>query len=467
MLVLFVGMIVILFLSMLMFHKYRGNIRMESYQFTESSRELKNPGRGFYQLYRFMITDEQINYWKLVQELYRTDKDTSLTLVEINLQNYRDDEISKQGIENIKALFQSLGDLNKQLIVRFMYDWDGENDKYEPETIEIILRHMEQLKPVLQDADNPIFIIQGLFIGNWGEMNGTKYFGDGQMQQLIEQLDCVTDPDTFLAVRTPEQWRRVTGLQEISQQALEEHAFAGRLSLYNDGMLGSESDYGTYRIQEIAGKKISERTEELQFQGKLCKRVPNGGEVIQDNQYNDFDNAVTDLAAMHVTYLNSGHDQAVLDKWKNVKVRAKGCYRGMDGYTYIERHLGYRLLIQEVAFHHNTFSDFLEVGVTMKNVGFAPLYAKPEVGIVLYDEEQDTYLTYEMKGDLRKLTGGNEAEEHLTLTSDIPVDILLKTKYEVYFFITDSKTGRRILLANEQEAGEYGYCIGSIELYDH
>ena len=46
----------------------------------------------------------------------------------------------------------------------------------------------------------------------------------------------------------------------------------------------------------------------LIFQEKLCQYVPNGGEVTVDNEYNDLDNAITDLSQMHVSYLNSEHD---------------------------------------------------------------------------------------------------------------------------------------------------------------
>ena len=80
---------------------------METYRFRESARELRNPGRGFYHLYRFMITDEKVNYWQVVQEMYRDDRSTSLSLVEINLQNYRDGEVSKAGMANIGKLFQA------------------------------------------------------------------------------------------------------------------------------------------------------------------------------------------------------------------------------------------------------------------------------------------------------------------------------------------------------------------------
>lgn len=457
-------LIVVVPLCIVILNHFRGNIIMETYRFKESARELRNPGRGFYNLYRFMITDEKVNYWQLIQEMYRNDEYTSLSLVEINLQKYRGGEISAAGIRNTELLFLALGDLDKQLIVRFVYDWDGENEKYEPESIDIILRHMEQLEDVLRESGRQIFILQGLFIGNWGEMNGTKYSGEGDLFRLAEKLDSVTEDDIYLAVRTPQQWRQITGLQDVTEEALSDHLLAGRISLYNDGMLGNEEDYGTYRAYETGGQKISERETELSFQERLCCQVPNGGEVINDNYYNDLENATKDLATMHVTYLNEGHDQAVLDKWKNTVITEKGCFKGMDGYTYIERHLGYRLVIRKAEFHHNTFMDYIEAGVTIRNVGFAPLYNEPTAELILYDKEQDTCLIYEMRGSLCELTGGNETEKTITLRTDIPTDELKQVKYEVCFSLTDARTGTRILLANEQDAGKYGYGIGTIEL---
>lgn len=445
---------------------YRGNIKMESCQFTESARELPNSGRGFYKLYRFMITDEETDYERLVRELYVGDEKTGLSLIEINLQNYRDGEISRAGRDHIKALFQALGNVDKQLIVRFLYDWDGENEKYEPETIDIILRHMEQLEDILYETGDQIFIIQGLFIGNWGEMNGTKYSEDEDLLRLAEKLNEITEPSIYLAVRTPAQWRKITGIVDVSEEALASCPIAGRLGVYNDGMLGSESDYGTYRIERNSEDKFSTRKEELDFQDQLCRRAPNGGEVIHDNPYNDFERAIKDLGAMHVTYLNEGHDQAVLEKWRKATAAEEGCFYGMDGYTYIERHLGYRLLISKADFSYHFSNRCLEIGVTMKNVGFAPIYVKPKMGLILYDGVQGTYQSYEIEGDLRKLAGGSGSEEELTVTVDISADKLSHTKYEVYFFITDPNTGEQIFLANEQDAGEYGYHIGNIEVHD-
>lgn len=466
---LFSALIVIMPLCAAIMNSYQGNVGMKRNEFTESTRELRNPNRGFYNLYRFMITDEKLNYWQQIQEMFKMDEKTSLSMIEVNLQNYCDSEISEPGMANIEMLFQALEELDKQLIVRFLYDWDGEGEAYEPEKIEIILRHMEQLKNVLREHDNQIFVLQGLFTGNWGEMNGTKYFGDSDLACLTDQLCNVAGQSAYLAVRTPSQWRRITGLQDVadlSEEVFNTHPQAGRISLYNDGMLGSESDYGTYRVQEVNGKIISEREDELEFQEKLCRLVPNGGEVINDNHYNDFYNAVDDLASMHVTYLNEGHDQVVLDKWKNTEITENGCYKGMDGYTYIERHLGYRLLIEKVSFHAKNLKKFVEVGVTMKNVGFAPVYTNPEMKLVLYNKDQKEFLLYRMEGDLCQLAGGHEAKMSLTLEAEIPITDLAFAKYDVYFSIRDLNTGQPILLANEQEKEDYGYHIGTIERYE-
>ncbi len=154
----------------------------------------------------------------------------------------------------------------------------------------------------------------------------------------------------------PSQWRGITRIKEPDRENLAKDPLAIRLGLYNDGMLGNETDYGTYGSKETGGEGRLRREDELTFQNELCRYVPNGGEVINDNSYNDFQNAIRDLGIMHVTYLNEGHDEAVLEKWKNTKVTGGGCFHGMDGYTYIERHLGYRLLITGTEFYHSTFA---------------------------------------------------------------------------------------------------------------
>lgn len=444
-----------------------GNVITESYRFTESARELQNPNRGFYYMHGFRINDEEADFRQNISNRFCKDEKTKLTLIQINLQYYRDKPISEQGLENIEALFETLEKLDKNLIIRFVYDWNGENMEYEPESVDIILEHMRQVGPILRKYKDCIFTLQGLFIGNWGEMNGTKYANPQDVPKLAMQLAEVTDDTTFLAVRMPMFWRIATQLPDVATVERGDGSLASRLGLYNDGMLGSWSDYGTYgdhTKEEHGYYTYWNREQELEFQEELCKLVPSGGEVIVDNSYNDFENALQDMQRMHVTYLNRDYDRNVLNKWEKYTVTEEGCFDGMDGLSYIERHLGYRLLIQDVKMDYQYEEDILSVDIAMENVGFAPMYREAEVRVVLFSEETGELHSYEVTQDIRGLTGGTKSEESLDLQVQIPLAGETAKGYRMYLEITDALSGEPIELANEQEAMEYGYEIGTINI---
>ncbi len=443
-------------------------VETESFSFTESARELRNPNRGFYHLYTFWIKEKQENYDEMIETIYREAADAELILVKICLQDYRGGEISDTGLANIRKIFDDLESIDQQWIVRFIYDDEGKNEEYEPESVDIILRHMEQLQPILAAYSRRIFILQGLFTGNWGEMHGTRYDTTEDMKRLTEQLAAVTNSSVYLAVRTPAKWRDITQSVTPAQTILAGDPLAVRLSLFNDGLLGNSSDFGTYKIEdneETDALGRWNREEELNFQEELCRYVPNGGEVINDNSYNDFENAVNGLAKRHITYLNKDYDQAVLDKWKKVTVAEEGCFQGMDGLTYMERHLGYRLLIVGTDLTYKKRQKCVSIEVALKNVGFAPIYKAPKMHIVFCNEEGETFLSKEVSCDIRSLTGGKEAGAVQAVYVEIPVQELEKEKYTVYFFMEDPDTGRHILLANEQEEETYGYRIGTVRRY--
>lgn len=440
----------------------RLQVDLEGFHFTESSRELKNPNRGFYCLYTFRITEEETDYEQLVKAVYDKDKNTMLTQVQICLQAYREGPISEKGLADIEALLCAIEALDKQLIIRFMYDVEGQGEQYEPENLEVILQHMRQLEPILTKPEREIFIVQGLFTGNWGEMHGTRYDTDADLQSLAGQLAAVTKKSTYIGVRIPAQWRRVMN-SETPRDVLE-----GRLCLFNDGMLGNESDYGTYRPEDVVGEDLLQRKspeEEIDFQKELCRTVPNGGEVINSNPYNDFRNAVAGLKDRRVTYLNKDYDQEVMNKWRDAVWGGDDCFHGMDGYTYMERHLGYRLFITESRLEFDKKEKCVDVAVDLKNAGFAPLYKEPRIKLILYSDQDGQRPPIDMKCDIRQLAGAEEADAIRTAYARIPLDEMEKGDYEVYFRMEDPDAGMPILMANEEEEKEYGYDIGSISLH--
>ena len=427
-------------------------VSIETQPFTESARELRNPNRGFYHVYPVPIADEGEDYGKMVREYCRWAPDTALALVEINLQHYRAGDITPAGLENIDALLAAWAQSDKRLIVRFLYDWDGENLLHEPETLDTVLRHMEQIGPLLLRHRDAIFTLQGLFVGDWGEMHHTKFSSGGDLRRLAQTLDQAAGGDMYLAVRTPAQWREIAGT---------DRQLASRMGLFNDGLLSSGTDMGTYDMDGQGDERRS-REAELDFQRELCTGVPNGGEVIADNPYNDFDNAGRDLSAMHITYLNQDYDKAVFDKWAAAEVSGQGCFDGLDGLSYIRRRLGYRLLITQTTAVRRLLQQRLDLTVSFRNAGFAPLYAAPELTLTVQKEDANTVLSYPAAHSLEDLPGGEDAGKIGTAQVSLPLEGLTAGVYRLYLNLQDPASGQPVLLANEQDREDSGYFLGTV-----
>ena len=446
---------------------FHWQVMLTTETFTESTEKIWNPNRGFYHIYGFLISDEPADMSEQLDRQMQKDTDHALAMAQINLREYRDKEISKEGLQNIERLFQAMSVTKEHWIVRFLYDWNGENEKYEPESIDFVIKHMQQVGGILTEYSDSVFTLQGLFVGNWGELNGTKYADQQSLQQLAKQLVKSTDSQMYLAVRTPVQWRKILESADADLQEDRKNPLYDRLGLFNDGMLGSGNDCGTYGEKSAAEAGTDQawnRMEELAFQEKLCSRVPNGGEVIIDNEYNDLECAIADLKTMHVTYLNQDYDAAVLEKWASSAVQTSDCFDGMEGLSYIERHLGYRLVLSDVFMQHDFWEDTAEIKVSLKNVGFAPVYKEGEPVFLVKDETGQTIYEGIPSGDIASLAGGNEAEKKENFLTNIPLRGVKAGCYSVYFAVRDTATGSFITFANDQKIEQEGYKIGTILL---
>lgn len=439
-----------------------GYVFTECKIYTESNRRLNNPNRGFYSMYGFLIEQSEQEFSQLLEKKMQGDKNT-ISLIQINLKNFQHESITEQGLKNIRTLFHDLEAKGKQYIIRFLYDWNGKAEETEPEDIQIIVKHMNQIKDILSDYSHIIFTFQGIFVGDCGEMHDSIHMSEEGMILLMKQFYQNSPENTYLSVRTPQQWRILANAFQTEEMS----GLCERLGLYNDGILGTSLDTGTYGTESkekvgMTGKW--NREEELEFQSELCKKVPNGGEVIIENNRNDFENAIQALKTMHVTYLNKDYDRNVLKKWAESTVNEEGCFYGMDGLTYVERHLGYRLFIADADLNYNVLDDHLTVIVKMQNAGFAPLYKEPETKITIRNKKSHEEWEYLLATELRTLAGGKESEKLLNITEKISLEALEEGTYEVFFSIKDKDSNRMIELANEQKPYKCGYKLGELQV---
>ena len=109
--------------------------------------------------------------------------------------------------------------------------------------------------------------------------------------------------------------------------------------------------------------------------------VPNGGEVLLGVPRIGYRQAAGRFQKMHLTYLNSIYQQEQLAFWKAETVKESGCWKGISGYDYIGRHLGYRFVIRNVLSKRDGHLE-----VTVSNCGFSSLTEEAECLLVMEEE---------------------------------------------------------------------------------
>ncbi len=433
--------------------------------YEETNAVLDNPYRGYYHLYGFTLSEEDPGDTAGRIKQY-TASGRQMMLVQINLKNYADTDLSENALRQLDIILSEISLSGHQAVLRFLYDWDGKALETEPSSIDRILRHMDQLSETVNRYADSIFVLQSTFTGNCGEMTQTKFGSHEDNRLLMSHWAQVTAPSIYLAVRTPSHLRGVTQTRTpVSAETAYDGSLASRLGLFNDGMLGSVYDLGTYDDTPNADTAEPEdkgtREEELAFQNDICRFVPNGGEAVLDNPYNDLDRAIADLARMHVSYLNCDHDTAVMDKWKNTIYHGGGCFDGMNGFDYIDAHLGYRYLVSGSSLSCDSFQNApATLTLTIQNTGFAPAYRQFDGTLCLTSRNTGVRHLIPIALDNRTIDGGSE------VSFSLPLDIrsLSVGTYEVAFSLTDPCTKEPILFANRDTDESGNVSLGTLSI---
>lgn len=446
----------------------------------EISGNLNRPECGWYQLYAYSL---QPNIPLSQEKLYINPSDEDgysyrLALVEFNLSAYADRELDDMAKKNIKRVFQLFTATNMKLIVRFLYDWDGNGEQNEPSDFSLIQNHITQAAEVLNRYQTLIYTTQGIFVGSWGEMHHSKYLSKEQMTSLLLTYAKATEESIPLAVRTPSQYETI--LQELESHpdlyqkyGISTEQLKKRLGLFNDGLLGSASDLGTYPQVDAATTKAEKehiRQEMLEKEGEIALQAPFGGEAVGENQWSDGNSAAKDFATMHISYLNQIYDSKTIARWKTSPFTEQGLlYQGKTWYDYITDHLGARFVIEDCTFRYQPFQKGDAAGVLfLTNKGFSKLYSEKEFSLCLIHtktKKKTILLSTETMNEQDKPTQWLSGETVQIPFSFSPFD-LEDGEYELIVALKDPNTGEIISFANDGFLEEEeGYLLGSITIH--
>ena len=432
------------------FIRKKKQIRFEAAELAESTSYLHNPSCGWYRINSFAIEQKQDFeelYWCLCAQ-------ESIALALVDIGAFRDDAMTEDALDNLRQILEFFGRNGKEVILRVSYDRDGRGMEREPDFLKTVIRHMQQLGPVIGNCKEHILLVQGILVGNWGEMHDSKFLSEGRMRQLFyawqESLG-----DIPIAVRTPQQWRILH----------DDGVAPGRdkVGLFNDGMFGSLDHLGTYGWQkkEEAGWRGQWcREEEIEFTGQVAAAVPYGGEAVGEalessvspqaslevrefpsqekargnvSQFSQSE-IVEEMRSTGVSYLNSTHDARRLQQWKESLCQEPGVWNQKNMFDYIGCHLGYRFVVRKAEL---TGKKDLAIKIYIENTGFSTMKEPAELVLFLGQ-------CYTLPDDLCSLL----PQETREITVQLPQD------------------GKRIMVKPPQESKEAACkCVVSLSMH--
>ncbi|MBO7643996.1 MAG: DUF4832 domain-containing protein [Bacteroidales bacterium] len=320
-------------------------------EFEEASGEVLSPERGLYTAYECHGNSQPISGADVKSK--RLGGHT-LWLIEFYLKDFMNGSISSAYLKKIQQCFDAIREGGCKAIVRFAYRVDQSTSELDQEPeVDIVMKHIEQVKPILQKNEDVLFVLQAGFIGTWGEWYYTTHFSSmANRKKVTDALLDAVPVSRQIELRTPAFKKKMYGLavkDTITAATAHDGSIASRLAGHNDCFGASENDQGTFDGE-------GDRT----FWKADTRYTIMGGETCALSDYCLCPNTLKDLVDYHWTYLHDGYNRDVLARWQK-----DGCF------DEIKSRLGYRLVLKDVHYDAIEAGKSCTVTIRLENKGFA------------------------------------------------------------------------------------------------
>lgn len=344
-----------------------------------------NPERGMYQTNVYYFRDGEIPSAASVEHMRSfRERNMSLSFSQFYLMDFLEDELSPEVLATIRDDFRNHRAAGLKTIVRFCYNYTGtESDSPKEPEVDLVLRHIEQVKPLLQEYSDIIYVLQAGFIGSWGEWSISTHFGkDSDRRRVVDALLDALPPTRQIQLRTPAFKRRVFG-SKLRDTITLATAFDGsplsRVGGHNDCFLANGSDAGTY----------SSDADRILWEYDTRYTIMGGETCIPDPKYCNCTGGIESLETYHWSYLNSAYNVKALALLKD-----EGC---LDE---IHKRLGYRLSLEKAAFDGEwKAGGTIHLRLAVMNNGFASLMNPRLVEFVVERDGEPSDITIIPSGE--------------------------------------------------------------------
>lgn len=397
-----------------------GGLVLQDLNYTDHLQTLPNYDRGFYYSQALHVKVEgskpiEKPYGKLVHLRADLAEFSSRAWLKIDTTGGRRDttwgksqDLTEDALNVLQTTFDNIRKNGSKVIVRFCYDpwFDGHSNTTAEH--EWVLRHIEQLAPLLTKNVDIIVALEMGMHGAFGEMHSDTAITYPQVAEAVNKMLRLTPPELKILTRTGNYSAAVLGFENwgvdfhIDGDVFKKIAEAKgdtmyRVGMFNDGYLGTQYDYGTWGAD---CKTSICREEGVAWLEKYSINTPYGGEAVETASGYQVINTPEFLAhegfRTHTSYLNLHWNDKVIARWKATHFAGKDYeYDGskidtLTGFKYIEDHLGYRFVLRESWLPDTVgTSKTLRAKLKIQNVGFGNLTKDAKVYLIVEESERD------------------------------------------------------------------------------
>lgn len=368
----------------------------------------------------------------------------SLTQLYIYLTDFCDtDEISQIGLDNVQILLNGLRENRVKAILRFAYHHDrGGKNPGAARTV----KHLAQLKPLLENNADVLSVVQIGLIGMWGEW--TPAYTQAENNSIIKALLESLPADYGVEAR-------YTWIKNNAKSVLSTDDF-NRIGYCNDyfttGLKNCGSDFCPGDAQYI---QVAEESFTTYISGEIpynegppwgfdiMMDIYDVANILKEHHYTAFD--ITQNFKDNITF------------WKSAKVSPKrlsknniffeesyfmenGVQAPRSFYQFVRDHLGYRLNVKSANLSPGPGN--MTFNIELSNTGFAAVHNPKNVYLVLIDEN-DNIIQEARLGDAnpQNWQPWEKGAPEILLTHFISGTVMAPTTgtYKVGVLISDAK----------------------------
>lgn len=396
--------------------------------------------------------------------------------------------IPAYGIERIQRYFDTARELGVKLLVRFAYQGDGDGTGEAAD--DIMLQHMQQLKPLLERNKDIIHLVQSGFLGAWGEWHSYKTEHD--RLKLLRGIAEMAPAELFLQIRLPK-YKNILDKDDplysrigFNIDSLFGYVEPHQMGLGTDGVDPGKPDW----------MQVTRESPYVPVDGELYWGIWSLNDHANDDGFMiDGRGVIRELSEHHFNSMSVHHNyrekgdayKFSMQYWKEIELTpqwleeygllyAPGWFQKADGspakrtvFDYVRDYLGYKLELRGLTLQgENAPGSKVHVLLKLVNYGFSVPFCMEESGFALLDAAGK--LVAEIPAGAPLSWHSRNPEDYTDarlLTHTVEADIVLpeeKGTYTLAFYLRNSMgTGARMGNTEQFENGRTLLCQVTVD----